>query len=124
MNTQSATDIPLNEVLTDAIRWWEKRRIGYNLVLAVVVITTLVLNPPASGMLSGYAQLVLPLFILAILANACYCTAYLVDIPLQLSDFREPWRRRRILLWIIGTLFATALAYFLLAVAGVMNTPF
>lgn len=49
---------------------------------------------------------------LAVLANACYCAAYLVDIPVQLSDFRDAWRCMRILLWTVGTLFAAVLAIF------------
>jgi hypothetical protein len=32
----------------------------------------------------------LVLFVLAVLANVCYCAAYLVDIPLQYSAFEIP----------------------------------
>jgi hypothetical protein len=29
---------PLREVLTDALRYWEPRRVGYNVVLALIVL--------------------------------------------------------------------------------------
>jgi len=44
--------------------------------------------------------------VLALLANVCYCAAYLVDIPMQGSPLSITWRRRRWGLWVIGTLFA------------------
>jgi len=41
-----------------------------------------------------------------------YCAAYLVDLPMQTSSYRDAWRRRRWTLWLIGTLFAAALTYY------------
>jgi len=46
------------------------------------------------------------LSILALLANACYCAAYVVDIPMQSLFVGDACRRYRWLLWLIGTLFA------------------
>ena len=48
--------------------------------------------------------------ILAVLANVCYCAAYLVDLPFQLSAAGSAWKRRRGALWVVGTLFAMLLA--------------
>ena len=109
---QTATNLALKEVLTDAIRYWEKRRIFYNLVLVVAVIGVLAFTSFLSGAPIHYLPLIPPLFLLTVLANICYCAAYLADIPVQLSDFREAWRRWRILLWVVGTLFASVLAVF------------
>ena len=50
------------------------------------------------------------LFFLALVANACYCAAYFVDIPLQRSSLSSVWKRRRWGLWLMGTLFALVLA--------------
>ncbi len=50
------------------------------------------------------------LAILTLLANVCYCAAYLVDIPMQRLSLRTVWRRRRWGLWLVGTLFAILLA--------------
>jgi hypothetical protein len=104
----------LRTILGDAIRYWEVRRIAYNMALVLVVAGWVVTSWPAA--LTGLRfQSVLALFVLAVLANACYCAAYLVDIPAQYSPFRAVWRRGRGALWLIGTLFAMTLAYYWLA---------
>ena len=48
--------------------------------------------------------------VLALLANVCYCSAYLVDIPIQRSSVGDVWKRGRWGLWFLGTLFAGVLA--------------
>ncbi|HEY6126897.1 MAG TPA: hypothetical protein VIW23_01830 [Candidatus Acidoferrum sp.] len=50
------------------------------------------------------------LMVLALMANACYCAAYLVDLPMQSSPLSATWKRRRWMLWVAGTLFAILLA--------------
>jgi len=55
------------------------------------------------------------LFALAVLANVCYCAAYLVDLPLQVSSFGSGWRRRRVVPWLAGMLFAAGLASYWIA---------
>ncbi|MHB8503327.1 MAG: hypothetical protein ACYDHE_20585, partial [Candidatus Acidiferrales bacterium] len=55
------------------------------------------------------------LAVLALIANACYCAAYLVDIPFQHSSLRSIWKRRRWILWLAGTLFALLLANYWIA---------
>jgi hypothetical protein len=95
--------------LDDAIKFWEPRRILYNLVLTAVTVVWFTLD--WSHFRPGLnLQLLLALLILAGLANVCYCAAYLVDIPLQYSSFRAVWRRRRWWLWLAGVLFAALLA--------------
>jgi hypothetical protein len=97
----------LREILSDAIRYWERRRIFYNAALAAVVVVHLA--PAWQEFLRSF-QLVelLELFVLAVLANVCYTTAYLIDLPMQYSELRSAWLRRRWLLWSIGTAFAAA----------------
>jgi hypothetical protein len=92
-------------VLVDAIRFWEPRRLIYNLVLAVVVVIWLVASWPHFRPAFTLHSLLL-LSILALLANACYCAAYVVDIPMQSLFVGDARRRYRWLLWLIGTLFA------------------
>lgn len=101
----------LREILNDAIRYWEPRRIVYNLLLAMIVIGWTVATWPHFAPAVKFEPL-LALLILAVLANGCYCAAYVVDVTLQFSDFRTAWRRYRWLLWSSGTLFALALAYY------------
>lgn len=97
------------ELLTDAVRYWEPRRIVYNLVLAAVVLAWIVFSWPHFRPALTLSSLLLLAF-LALLANACYCAAYLVDIPMQGSPLSIIWKRRRWGLWLIGTLFAILLA--------------
>jgi hypothetical protein len=49
-------------------------------------------------------SVLLLLIILAFLANVCYCAAYFVDIPLQLTF--ATWRKNRWALLLAGILFA------------------
>lgn len=53
--------------------------------------------------------------VLALLANVCYCAAYLVDIPTQYSSVGAIWRRRRWGLWLMGMLFAIVLENYWIA---------
>jgi hypothetical protein len=72
-------DSALRDYATDAIRFWEPRRIGYNLILTLIVILCFVSRLPASKQELS-VDLVLFIFLLAVLANIAYCAAYLVDI--------------------------------------------
>lgn len=101
----------LHDMLSDAIRYWEWRRIAYNIVLVAVVIGCAVAAWPHFRAGLNFESL-LALFVLGVLANVCYCAAYLADIPIQCSAFRIAWRRHRWMLWFAGTLFAMALTYF------------
>jgi hypothetical protein len=100
---------PFRELLSDAVRYWEPRRVVYNLVLAAVVLAWIVFSWPHFRPALTLSSLLL-LAILALLANACYCAAYLMDIPMQGSSLVMIWKRRRWGLWLIGTLFAILLA--------------
>ncbi len=96
---------PFREILTDAVRFWEPRRVIYNLVLAVVVVIWLVASWPHFRPMFTLHSLLL-ISILALLANVCYCAAYLVDIPMQGMSAGVALKRLRWGLWVIGTLFA------------------
>jgi hypothetical protein len=82
----------VRDIVTEALRFWEPLRIIYNLVLAAVFLTYFALAWPTSReqvTLDG----VLFLFVLAVLANICYCAAYLGDVFVQLSGFRGSGER-------------------------------
>ena len=102
----------IREILTDALRFLEWRRLFYNLVLAAVVLLKFAYLWPASTVVLRFDGL-LGMFIFAILANVSYCAAYLIEVLVQFSEFRDPWRRWRFVLWILGTAFAAVLAHFL-----------
>lgn len=105
---------PLRPVFLDAIRFWEFRRLFYNLVLATASIAWLVATWPHFRPAFTPATLA-PLTFLVLLANACYCAAYLVDIPMQCSALSIAWKRHRWILWLVGTLFALLLTNYWIA---------
>jgi len=97
------------QYIDEAVRFWEPRRILYNLVLTAITVFWFVLG--WSHFRPGLnLQMLLAFLILAGIANICYCAAYLVDVPLQYSSFQAAWRRRRWWLWLAGVLFAVLLA--------------
>jgi len=104
--------IPVRDYFTDAIRFWEPRRVIYNVVLAAIVI---------AYFFSGYPQsktaitldLALSLGVLAVFANVAYCAAYLADVFVQASGFREIWQRSRWVLFALGTAVAAIITRFM-----------
>ena len=101
----------MREYFTNAIRFWEPRRVIYNAVLATIVSAYFAIDYPASkGRLS--IDFILVLFLLAVVANIAYCAAYLVDVFVQASGFREVWQRSRWVLFAIGTAFAAIITRF------------
>lgn len=92
--------------VTNAISYWEIRRITYNPVLAAIVIGYFVASLPASSQLIT-PDVIFALFILVVLANIAYCAAYLADIVAQMSAFRDLWVRLRWILFLIGLAFAS-----------------
>jgi hypothetical protein len=101
----------LREWVTDAIRYWEPRRIIYNLVLTGVVLACFVVGLPLSKGMIGL-NFTLVLFLMAVLANVAYCAAYVVDLFAQISGFRELWKKYRWLLFLVGLIFASIITRF------------
>jgi hypothetical protein len=101
----------LRESLTDAIRYWEPRRLVYNFALAVVVFACFwFAYPKSKSDLSLDVALVV--FLMAVLANVAYCAAYVVDVFAQASGYRELWRKYRWTIFAIGTVFAGVITRF------------
>jgi hypothetical protein len=101
----------LRDYATDAIRYWEPRRLAYNAVLAAIVLIYFRLGYPASKTALSL-NTVSFLFLMAVLANVAYCAAYIVDIFAQATAFQEGWRRYRWILFTVGLLFAAVLTRF------------
>lgn len=91
----------------DAVRFWERGRLIYNAALTTVAIIWLVASWPHFQPALTLSSL-LKLLVLALLANACYCAAYVVELPMQEQSLRAIWAKRRWILWLVGTLFAIA----------------
>ena len=98
--------------VAQGLRYWEPRRLVYNGALSLVVLAHFLLAlPGAREKLS--LDLVLGLFLLAVLANIAYCTVYLADLFVQFSGLNVAWRWGRVVLLIIGTAFAATVAHFI-----------
>jgi hypothetical protein len=104
----------LHQSLSEAVRFWEPRRLIYNLVLTAVALVWLVVTWPHFRPALTLSACVI-FAVLALLANVCYCAAYVVDIPAQRSAFVSLWRRRRGVLWLMGTIFAVILENYWIA---------
>jgi hypothetical protein len=101
-------------LLADAGRYWERRRIAYNAILAGVVIVWITVTWPHFRPAFTWLNL-LRLAGLGLIANFLYCAAYSVDIPMQLSAGRAGWRNHRWTLWLLGMIFAFVLANYWIA---------
>lgn len=95
----------------NALRYWEPRRLVYNAVLALVVIGHFISAWPVSREKLSF-DLVLSLFLLAVLANVAYCAAYVADIFVQFSGLDAAWQRGRPGLLMVGTAFAATITHF------------
>jgi hypothetical protein len=105
---------PFRSILSDVIHFWEIRRIFYNLALVTASLAWLVATWPHFRPALTLNSLFL-FSVLALMANACYCAAYLVEIPMQHSTVSTAWKRYRWILWLLGTLFALLLANYWIA---------
>jgi hypothetical protein len=110
----------LREAVFDALRCWEPRRIVYNLVLALIVLAYFAVSWPAS-LKAVSVEGVLVVFVLAVLANVCYCAAYLADVFVQVSGFGEAWQKWRFVLFVIGVACAAVITRWF--VLGFFTSP-
>lgn len=104
----------LKQTFADAVRFWERRRVLYNLILFAIVVAWFVLTwPHFRPALTWFAFF--QFAVLGLLANLCYCTAYIVDLPMRCSELGAAWARKRWVLWSLGTLFAIVLENYWIA---------
>ena len=105
--------VRLSTYAANALRYWEPRRLIYNGILAAVVVAHVAVKWPASREKLSF-DLLLGMFILAVLANVAYCTVYLADLFVQFSGLDAASKNGRIALLILGTAFAATIAHFVL----------
>src|SRR6266566_5082455 len=95
----------LKDYVTDAIKFWERWRLVYNLALAAIVIIHFAAGYPASRAILSL-DFALGLFLLAVVANIAYCRLHrgylrsslrlprtLATIPLAPVCYRNHLRR-------------------------------
>ena len=105
-----------SRIVADALRYWEPRRLIYNAALALVVLGHVMAGWPGSRERLTIDTL-LGMFVLAVFANIAYCAAYGVDLFVQYSGLQKEWRRGRVILLVIGTVFAAVITHFMVPVS-------
>lgn len=88
----------------EAAPFWERGRIWYNVALTIVVFVWVAWTWPhfrPALTLDALGKML----VLALLANVCYCAAYLADFLVQAAASTSR-RRIRQVIWIVGMLFA------------------
>jgi hypothetical protein len=107
------TTMPDNPIAADepkfsirnAARFWEPRRLIYNVALTAIALFWLIKDwSHFRSALSWYFLGVIT--VLALLANLCYCAAYVADLAIQHLLPNLAWNRSRWAIWSLGTLFA------------------
>ena len=95
-----------------ALRYWEPRRLVYNLVLLAVSISLtyrelmeLVTEPPIR-----IVGVLVVMAIFCLIANVLYCVAYLPDVLLQLTPLSAMWQKCRWVVFSAGTVLSSIFA--------------
>jgi hypothetical protein len=109
---QNGSDMRVD--LAWAARYWEPRRPVYNLVLAGFVLAWVLGTwPHFRPAMTLTAAFQLALF--ALLANLCYCTAYIGEVFVRFLAEKTGWSRWRSVLWVTGTVLAVLLENYWIA---------
>jgi hypothetical protein len=103
-------DPSFSDALKSAIRYWEPRRLIYNLALCLVVAVDFLAAWPDSKSLVG-PETFRTLFWLGVLANVSYGAAYAADLIVPLAITRAAWASLRGCVLVLGTAFAAAIAH-------------
>ena len=100
-----AEDQPTHFSIRNATRFWEPRRLIYNAILTAVALSWLIKDWSHFLPAMPWSSLGI-VTVLALLANLCYCAAYLADLAIQNLLPNFAWNRSRWAIWSLGTLFA------------------
>jgi hypothetical protein len=101
----------LRELTTDALRYWELRRLFYNAMLGLIFLGHFAAAWPESRS-SVTLDGLLGVFLLAVLANVAFSAVYVADVFIQFSGFRASRARWRWILLLVGFAFAGVLTHF------------
>jgi hypothetical protein len=97
--------------VANGLRYWEPRRLIFNIVLGSVVAAHFIAAWPQSWTVLTF-NTILGFFFLAVLANVCYCAVYVVDLFVQFSGLHTAWSKGRVAILIVGTAFASVITHF------------
>lgn len=114
------TEPTFRDILTESLRYWERMRVVYNLILGSIVIACFVFFYPNSLpllTLKGITEIMG----MCVIANILFCAAYPIDVVIQYSHFRSKWTWYRLGVFSFGLVFASLLTLQMMTVrfAGV-----
>lgn len=98
----------------EATRFWELGRLWYTTILFSIVLLWVVLTWPHFRPALNWADFG-RMAILGLLANVCYCAAYVAEFFIQGALPAKFWRRARYAVWIAGMLLAIVIANYWIA---------
>jgi len=94
--------------IRNATRFWEPRRLIYNGILTAIAFFWLIKDWTHFLPALTWSSLGI-ITVLALLANLCYCAAYLADLAIQSLVPNSACNRSRWAIWSLGTLIAIVL---------------
>ncbi|HEX6820821.1 MAG TPA: hypothetical protein VF123_02100 [Candidatus Sulfotelmatobacter sp.] len=100
--------------LRQAGRFWEPGRLWYSAILFAIGLLWVVLTWPHFRAALNWADLG-RMTVLGMLANVCYCAAYLAEFFIQGALPPKFWRRARYAVWIAGMLLAIVITNYWIA---------
>ena len=109
--------------MRDAVKFWERKRLIYNAVLACIVLAGFILAWPKSA--DWFSRPALRTLVeAALLANVAYCAAYAVELLFHITGYRknwqrESWQRWRVALLMVGGLIASWVAIIIVGVLSI-----
>jgi hypothetical protein len=102
----------VSSTVTDSLKYWELRRLLFNLFLAAETLAMIVYWTWAQGLANTIQPRDIPeLIFFATIANILYCAVYLPDMFVQLSAYRDVWRRWRWTLFGVVLLLSGVFTY-------------
>ncbi|MEM0896370.1 MAG: hypothetical protein AAGJ79_05740 [Verrucomicrobiota bacterium] len=113
-----------SEIASDALRYWEPRRIGYNLAMLIVVAAFYLGSIEKGGIWVPSLLGFISVFGAAVAANVLYSIVYPIEAFVQRSDLRQVWLGIRWVMYSIGTLLAVGLTYYCMVILHVTSTGF
>ncbi len=113
-STAGSPDVSPAQSFREAIRYWEPRRLVYNLLLSAVAVGWLVFTwprlRPAFSLIPA-----LQMAALALIANLLYSLAYLAELALSGAAARAALPYLRGAIWVLGTVLAIILENYWIA---------
>jgi hypothetical protein len=104
MMSTGSWGLNVNSRIAGAVGFWERRRITYNLLLAMVFLVWMIATWPLLRDAFSPVHLA-QLAVLALIANILYCAAYVAEL-FSNNLAESNWQRWRWAIWIVGTLLA------------------